>query len=56
MLGSAPGQRQIITFFATGGRRTIDPDGPGDVWEKPIANPAELLTLNFTVPAGAPSS
>jgi hypothetical protein len=29
----------IATFLASHGSQTIDPDGPGPVWEKPIAGP-----------------
>jgi hypothetical protein len=32
-------QAQIATFFATDGAVTIDPDGPGPVFETPIAGP-----------------
>jgi hypothetical protein len=32
-------QRQIATFLASGGTITIDPDGPGPVFETPIAGP-----------------
>ncbi|HEY2792905.1 MAG TPA: Ig-like domain-containing protein [Micromonosporaceae bacterium] len=46
--GNVPGQEQIVTFFASGGTTIIDPDGPGPVWETPIADPSVLLQLNFT--------
>ncbi|HEY2791687.1 MAG TPA: Ig-like domain-containing protein [Micromonosporaceae bacterium] len=45
--GNVPGQEQVVTFFASNGQTTIDPDGPGAVWEVPITSPTELLTLNF---------
>ena len=48
--GNVPGQTQVVTFFASNGKTIIDPDGPGAVWETPIANPSELLTLNFPSP------
>jgi Bacterial virulence factor lipase N-terminal len=32
-------QSQIAIFFATGGALTIDPDGPGPLFEVPIAGP-----------------
>jgi len=48
--GNVPGQTQVVTFFASNGKTVIDPDGPGAVWETPIANPSELLTLNFPSP------
>ncbi|MDE2080810.1 MAG: Ig-like domain-containing protein [Burkholderiales bacterium] len=39
-------QRQIATFFATGGAVTVDPDGAGPYFEVPIAGPLPE-TLNF---------
>jgi hypothetical protein len=48
--GSLPGQHQIVEFFTSGGRSTIDPDGPGPIWEVPIANRDELLDLHFPNP------
>ena len=39
-------QRQIATFFATGGAVTIDPDGAGPFFETPIGGPLPE-TLNF---------
>ena len=51
-LGSLPGQQQIVTFFASGGATIVDPDGPGPVWETPIADPSELLLMNFANPLG----
>jgi hypothetical protein len=32
-------QTQIGVFFATDGALTIDPDGPGPLFEVPIAGP-----------------
>ena len=46
------GQTQVATFLRTG--RTIDPDGPGAVWEVPIADPSVLLELNFPFAAVRP--
>ena len=46
------GQSQVATFLRTG--QTIDPDGPGAVWEVPIADPSVLLELNFPFPAVSP--
>jgi len=48
--GNVPGQLQVVTFFASNGQTIIDPDGPGAVWETPITDPSELLTLNFPSP------
>ena len=39
-------QAQMATFLATGGAVTIDPDGPGPVFETPIAGPLPEV-LNF---------
>ncbi len=39
-------QQQIATFLASGGAITIDPDGPGPLFETPIAGPLPE-TLNF---------
>jgi hypothetical protein len=36
---AAQAQQQIATFFASGGATTIDPDGPGPLFETPIAGP-----------------
>ena len=48
--GNLPGQTQVVTFFASNGKTIIDPDGSGAIWETPIADPSELLTLNFPSP------
>jgi Bacterial Ig-like domain len=48
--GNVPGQQQVVTFFESNGQAVIDPDGAGPVWETPITDPAELLTLNFPSP------
>jgi hypothetical protein len=50
--GNVPGQQQVVAFFASGGTTIIDPDGPGDVWEVPIADPSVLLHMNFPNPLG----
>jgi hypothetical protein len=39
-------QQQIATFLASGGAVTTDPDGPGPLFETPIAGPLPE-TLNF---------
>jgi hypothetical protein len=39
-------QQQIATFIASNGAITIDPDGPGPLFETPIAGPLPE-TLNF---------
>ncbi len=50
--GNALGQTQMATFLASRGRTVIDPDGAGDVFEVPIADPNVLRSLNF---GGAPA-
>ena len=47
-VGFLPGQTQVVTFLTTG--QTIDPDGPGNVWEVPVADRKVLLDLNFPSP------
>jgi hypothetical protein len=46
------GQAQVAAFLGAG--EVIDPDGPGEVWEVPISDPALLLPLNFPQPALRP--
>ncbi|HMG52590.1 MAG TPA: hypothetical protein VK601_03890 [Kofleriaceae bacterium] len=46
---SLEAQAQIATFFATDGAVTIDPDGPGPLFETPIALPLPEA-LNFLTP------
>ena len=48
LAGRQQGQTQIVEFLASGGRTIIDPDGPGDVFEVPVADPDSLETLNVT--------
>ena len=50
--GNTQEQNQIVTFLASAGTRTINPDpaGPASVFEVPINNPNELRTLNFVRP------
>lgn len=46
--GFLPGGAQVSTFLTSG--TVIDPDGPGPIWETPVANPGLLLTLGFPAP------
>ena len=46
------GQAQVAAFLGRG--EVIDPDGAGNVWEVPIADPAVLLQLDFAQPALRP--
>jgi len=43
-----PGQTQMVAFLTTG--QTVDPDGPGPVWEVPVVDPRVLQDLNFPSP------
>jgi hypothetical protein len=52
VFGNVPGQAQIVAFFASGGHVVVDPDGPGPIWEVPIADPSVLLHMNFANPLG----
>lgn len=45
-------QEQAAAFLGRG--QFVDPDGPGDVWELPVAEPASLRTTNYAAPAVAP--
>ncbi len=45
----AQGQAQVLRFLRDG--VVVDPDGAGDVWEVPIADPLEIRRLNYTSPA-----
>lgn len=47
LTGRQQGQTQIVEFLASEGRSIIDPDGPGDVFEVPVADTDSLETLNF---------
>lgn len=41
------GQRQLVEFLASEGTSIIDPDGGGNVFETPVADPAALEKLNY---------
>ena len=51
------GQRQVVEFLASEGASIIDPDGGANVFETPVADPATMERLNYTLaPAtGEPS-
>ena len=46
LTGRQQGQTQIVEFLASGGTRIVDPDGAGNVFEVPIADPRSIETLN----------
>jgi len=37
----------MSTFLASGGSTVIDPDGPGPIFEVPVADPSMLMRKNF---------
>jgi hypothetical protein len=49
--GRAPGQMQFSDFYTSFGEKITDPDGGGNVFEVPIADPATLHALNYEIPA-----
>jgi len=49
LAGRNLGQAQIVDFLASDGATISDPDGGASVFEVPIADPAVLERLNFTV-------
>ncbi len=48
LAGREQGQVQVTEFLASNGHSIVDPDGPGNVFEVPITDPASLETLNAT--------
>ena len=44
------GQRQVVDFLDSDGMTISDPDGGSPVFEVPVADPATLERLNFSVP------
>jgi putative cell wall-binding protein len=58
--GRDQAQAQAVEWIRSDGETFLDPDGPGPTWETPIADIAELETLNFSTelyvdPADAPA-
>jgi hypothetical protein len=50
LAGRNLGQRQALDFLASGGETITDPDGGANVFEVPIADPAEIEKLNYELP------
>ena len=46
--GRNQAQQQVVDFILSDGETILDPDGGGNTWEVPIADPATLETLNFS--------
>ena len=51
--GREQGQQQVLDFIASNGENITDPDGPGNVFEVPIADKAALEQLNYDFEAQA---
>jgi hypothetical protein len=49
--GRTQGQQQVLDFIASGGTGPIDPDGPGPVWETPLASYRALQRRHYDLRA-----
>jgi hypothetical protein len=50
LFGRDQGQAQMLAFLSTGGADVIDPDGPGPIWEVPVANTRNLDCTHYPQP------
>jgi len=50
LAGRDQGQAQVLAFISSAGANVIDPDGPGPVWEVPIANSRNLDCTHYPQP------
>ena len=50
MSGNSGAEAQLAAFLRSYGRTVIDPDGPGPVFESPIADPGDLWCLHYPEP------
>ncbi|MEA2655110.1 MAG: hypothetical protein QOI23_475 [Chloroflexota bacterium] len=50
LFGRDQGQAQMLAFISSGGSNVIDPDGPGPIWEVPIANTRNLDCTHYPEP------
>jgi hypothetical protein len=48
--GRDQGQAQVLAFISSGGATVIDPDGPGPIWEVPVANTRNLDCTHYPQP------
>jgi hypothetical protein len=48
--GRDQGQAQVLAYISSGGANVIDPDGPGPIWEVPIANTRNLDCTHYPQP------
>jgi hypothetical protein len=57
LFGRDQGHTQVLEFISSGGATVIDPDGPGPIWEVPIANSRNLDCTHYPQPqTGVPYS
>jgi hypothetical protein len=50
LAGRAGAQQQLAVFLQSYGATVIDPDGPGEVFERPIVDPNNLQCLHYPDP------
>lgn len=50
LAGRSGGELQLTAFLQSDGATLLDPDGPGPVFEVPVANPDNLLCLHYAEP------
>jgi hypothetical protein len=50
LFGRDQGQAQVLAFIRSGGANVIDPDGPGPIWEVPVANTSNLDCTHYPEP------
>jgi len=50
LFGRDQGQAQMLAFISSGEANVIDPDGPGPIWEVPIANTRNLDCTHYPEP------
>lgn len=50
LFGRSMAELQLGTYLATGGQTVLDPDGPGPIFEVPIADPNNLECLHYAEP------
>lgn len=50
LFGRDQGQAQVLAFISSGGATVIDPDGPGPIWEVPVANMRNLDCTHYPEP------
>jgi hypothetical protein len=48
--GRDQGQAQVLAYITSGGATVIDPDGPGPIWEVPVANIRNFDCTHYAQP------